>query len=175
MSIQRIHSSAPHRPAIVLASSAVLAAGSMFGLPLQERPLAKASGGMASNVGAGHEGESLSDGSRSRRSRSPDGQSTTRTPSSRSRFARRPGLLKDSRFDPGFDTGPQRGQTLWTGRNFTRENSFLAHLRRPGGPSGRARNELDRKSTRLNSSHSQISYAVFCLKKKKPIVLIAKF
>src|SRR2546427_8285049 len=27
--------------------------------------------------------------------------------------------------------------------------------------------ETDRKSTRLNSSHSQISYAVFCLKKKK--------
>src|SRR2546430_10244379 len=27
------------------------------------------------------------------------------------------------------------------------------------------RNEEDRKSTRLNSSHSQISYAVFCLKK----------
>src|SRR2546427_1915098 len=31
----------------------------------------------------------------------------------------------------------------------------------PGGGAG------DRKSTRLNSSHSQISYAVFCLKKKK--------
>src|SRR2546427_8667549 len=29
----------------------------------------------------------------------------------------------------------------------------------------------DRKSTRLNSSHSQISYAVFCLKKKKTMVL----
>src|SRR5688572_31234426 len=28
--------------------------------------------------------------------------------------------------------------------------------------------QRDRKSTRLNSSHSQISYAVFCLKKKKP-------
>src|SRR5205085_5803011 len=27
--------------------------------------------------------------------------------------------------------------------------------------------QKDRKSTRLNSSHSQISYAVFCLKKKK--------
>src|SRR5688572_31186629 len=27
--------------------------------------------------------------------------------------------------------------------------------------------KLDRKSTRLNSSHSQISYAVFCLKKKR--------
>src|SRR6266853_5213097 len=33
---------------------------------------------------------------------------------------------------------------------------------RPARPSCR-----DRKSTRLNSSHSQISYAVFCLKKKK--------
>src|SRR2546427_5588482 len=32
-------------------------------------------------------------------------------------------------------------------------------------PSGQA--ARDRKSTRLNSSHSQISYAVFCLKKKK--------
>src|SRR5256886_5640940 len=30
-----------------------------------------------------------------------------------------------------------------------------------------ARAAVDRKSTRLNSSHSQISYAVFCLKKKK--------
>src|SRR5256886_7553721 len=30
-------------------------------------------------------------------------------------------------------------------------------------------NITDRKSTRLNSSHSQISYAVFCLKKKKNI------
>src|SRR2546427_7984991 len=29
------------------------------------------------------------------------------------------------------------------------------------------RSRRDRKSTRLNSSHSQISYAVFCLKKKK--------
>src|SRR5688572_32510204 len=31
---------------------------------------------------------------------------------------------------------------------------------------GRSAESLDRKSTRLNSSHSQISYAVFCLKKK---------
>src|SRR5688572_32692586 len=34
------------------------------------------------------------------------------------------------------------------------------------GSQGRS-GERDRKSTRLNSSHSQISYAVFCLKKKK--------
>src|SRR3712207_7617033 len=32
---------------------------------------------------------------------------------------------------------------------------------------GRFCPELDRKSTRLNSSHANISYAVFCLKKKK--------
>src|SRR3712207_7039306 len=31
---------------------------------------------------------------------------------------------------------------------------------------------LDRKSTRLNSSHANISYAVFCLKKKKKIRLV---
>src|SRR2546427_2372123 len=35
------------------------------------------------------------------------------------------------------------------------------------GHSRRSRPIVDRKSTRLNSSHSQISYAVFCLKKKK--------
>src|SRR5206468_5330264 len=30
----------------------------------------------------------------------------------------------------------------------------------------------DRKSTRLNSSHDQISYAVFCLKKKKAFIVV---
>src|SRR5947208_9392904 len=34
---------------------------------------------------------------------------------------------------------------------------------------------LDRKSTRLNSSHQIISYAVFCLKKKKKINMQLKF
>src|SRR5688572_31872492 len=34
-------------------------------------------------------------------------------------------------------------------------------------PARQRRGDGDRKSTRLNSSHSQISYAVFCLKKKK--------
>src|SRR2546427_7874820 len=38
-----------------------------------------------------------------------------------------------------------------------------SHEDRAHGQQGRP----DRKSTRLNSSHSQISYAVFCLKKKK--------
>src|SRR2546430_11240101 len=52
----------------------------------------------------------------------------------------------------------------------------LAHgeLDHVSAPSEPARAGLhvrrDRKSTRLNSSHSQISYAVFCLKKKKDSV-----
>src|SRR5438309_7232441 len=33
---------------------------------------------------------------------------------------------------------------------------------------------LDRKSTRLNSSHSSISYAVFCLKKKKIVPIVVR-
>src|SRR5206468_5454428 len=37
----------------------------------------------------------------------------------------------------------------------------------PGGEREPRRHHPDRKSTRLNSSHDQISYAVFCLKKKK--------
>src|SRR3712207_8808027 len=37
-----------------------------------------------------------------------------------------------------------------------------------GGPGDDIVDGGDRKSTRLNSSHANISYAVFCLKKKKP-------
>src|SRR5690349_23820018 len=40
-------------------------------------------------------------------------------------------------------------------------------LGRDGLHQGRRPPRLDRKSTRLNSSHVEISYAVFCLKKKK--------
>src|SRR2546427_8488372 len=48
----------------------------------------------------------------------------------------------------------QRGRIQWQGRG-----------------SGQVLADADRKSTRLNSSHSQISYAVFCLKKKKTLRL----
>src|SRR6267378_6775963 len=41
------------------------------------------------------------------------------------------------------------------------------HRRLPSPPRHRAERPGDRKSTRLNSSHVEISYAVFCLKKKK--------
>src|SRR2546427_8219633 len=55
-------------------------------------------------------------------------------------------------------------------------NSFGNQLLMPalGATGGGGRQidlEGDRKSTRLNSSHSQISYAVFCLKKKKNNVI----
>src|SRR3712207_7045981 len=42
----------------------------------------------------------------------------------------------------------------------------LMHVTMPGGEVRDVR-ATDRKSTRLNSSHANISYAVFCLKKKK--------
>src|SRR5437868_12991403 len=59
------------------------------------------------------------------------------------------------------------------GNDHVRAERELAHFR--GGAVGehvanRNRLPLDRKSTRLNSSHVSISYAVFCLKKKIMIV-----
>src|SRR3712207_7962300 len=45
--------------------------------------------------------------------------------------------------------------------------AFLGHTRRRDDRQARPkRRRVDRKSTRLNSSHANISYAVFCLKKK---------
>src|SRR2546427_7066874 len=64
--------------------------------------------------------------------------------------ARRASPLSARRSRPGHDASPRGG----AGRGH-------ALARRVG-------QRVDRKSTRLNSSHSQISYAVFCLKKKKP-------
>src|SRR3712207_7428937 len=47
-----------------------------------------------------------------------------------------------------------------------RHNRRVDH-RKTGIEEQARRGERDRKSTRLNSSHANISYAVFCLKKKK--------
>src|SRR2546427_6067020 len=55
--------------------------------------------------------------------------------------------------------------SLRPSKSATGSASFIRGFRRTQG---------DRKSTRLNSSHSQISYAVFCLKKKKNTVASQK-
>src|SRR5437588_7593769 len=60
--------------------------------------------------------------------------------------------------------------TLFRSRGLCR--SFVRHMREcDAGIRGEQRHRMpasqDRKSTRLNSSHTVISYAVFCLKKKK--------
>src|SRR5690554_7283466 len=57
----------------------------------------------------------------------------------------------------------RRQQTLW--KRQAREE--LAQLAGSARQCSDWFGELDRKSTRLNSSHVRISYAVFCLKKKK--------
>src|SRR2546426_6826284 len=62
----------------------------------------------------------------------------------------------------------QRGR----GRAAEEEEREAAGRRGPTGDEGRADRRGDRKSTRLNSSHLVISYAVFCLKKKKKIYSI---
>src|SRR2546422_4565323 len=72
------------------------------------------------------------------------------------------------------------GDRLWTGRTAARcgvlrgvvvEETNVAVR---GESGGRLSNLMqgDRKSTRLNSSHGYISYAVFCLKKKKKRILL---
>src|SRR3712207_6862593 len=48
----------------------------------------------------------------------------------------------------------------------TRDHRFLVNVE-PAAPLDDCLHPRDRKSTRLNSSHANISYAVFCLKKKK--------
>src|SRR2546430_9321793 len=60
--------------------------------------------------------------------------------------------------------------TLFRSREPDRLRALQAAARRAFFLRGRCRERgslTDRKSTRLNSSHSQISYAVFCLKKKR--------
>src|SRR3712207_9257489 len=59
---------------------------------------------------------------------------------------------------------PQRGTRLLRPRWWARRSRVRWPAACPPLPSRRAG---DRKSTRLNSSHANISYAVFCLKKKK--------
>src|SRR5206468_12119038 len=61
----------------------------------------------------------------------------------------------------------RRVNSRWLGRlrRASWVPSFEGKMPKHGGTSNR--HFPDRKSTRLNSSHDQISYAVFCLKKKK--------
>src|SRR6266496_5845919 len=60
---------------------------------------------------------------------------------------------------------PDSSLASWSRTDLQSDRSPPAQLS-PGALSGRSR-WRDRKSTRLNSSHVEISYAVFCLKKKK--------
>src|SRR2546430_4078094 len=89
------------------------------------------------------------------------------TPLSRSadgRGGRSPARLLIDLDDPGGDHPP--GVPLRLGEARRAEPPAQLWVPNEDGH-GHAQLEGDRKSTRLNSSHSQISYAVFCLKKKK--------
>src|SRR3712207_8177505 len=84
-------------------------------------------------------------------------------------------LFRSTRHDPGrvdrVDDGErQRGQLLLL-RVQPVEGAGSGGEGHQGEERERDRPE-DRKSTRLNSSHANISYAVFCLKKKKNKILM---
>src|SRR5688572_32306460 len=71
----------------------------------------------------------------------------------------------------GVWTRPKEKTPSWPARRARTVCARVALM--PTSQSARCRacaESRDRKSTRLNSSHSQISYAVFCLKKKKRII-----
>src|SRR2546429_916462 len=72
---------------------------------------------------------------------------------------------KNGRGPPAYGCRPgRRGSRPPRAHRASRRSHHLCEF--PGLSQGRHRRE-DRKSTRLNSSHGYISYAVFCLKKKK--------
>src|SRR2546427_8933216 len=67
--------------------------------------------------------------------------------------------------EPRPTSPPRRGGGVW---KLARWHAGPRRFRSPGPENPpRRRDSSDRKSSRLNASHSQISYAVFCLKKKK--------
>src|SRR5205807_10304797 len=57
--------------------------------------------------------------------------------------------------------------TLWANAQRQLSSEYRIRWRRVPEHAYHRRSKLDRKSSRLNSSHLVISYAVFCLKKKK--------
>src|SRR2546427_4328148 len=72
------------------------------------------------------------------------------------------------RSDPDGQLGYTQWKNLASGTTSFGSPRFLANQSQLSAPSTNWQSRpRDRKSTRLNSSHSQISYAVFCLKKKK--------
>src|SRR5690348_17786735 len=69
------------------------------------------------------------------------------------------------------DAGGDRADAGHRGGGETQARALRVGARHPRAVADRlhAHRRLDRKSTRLNSSHPSISYAVFCLKKKKQL------
>src|SRR5690606_40135573 len=68
---------------------------------------------------------------------------------------------------------PEEATTLTSGVMYVRSDMARGEVFDGGvGATGSYSVDADRKSTRLNSSHVKISYAVFCLKKKKIVLAI---
>src|SRR3712207_8681169 len=80
-------------------------------------------------------------------------------------------MVREERILDAFPDRTELDFFLWI---FDHRERLALEARDEGVPLEAAKNDIlrrsrDRKSTRLNSSHANISYAVFCLKKKKNI------
>src|SRR5690348_18208404 len=78
-------------------------------------------------------------------------------------------LFRSGVGDRGRPDDDPRGGTPAGRRRARSRTGRRLRAARPDGRAAGAHTGGDRKSTRLNSSHPSISYAVFCLKKKKKI------
>src|SRR5438874_6871529 len=81
-------------------------------------------------------------------------------------LCRRPSPARDPQFSVLRENAPVCGRFAGRRRACKCATPFR------GLPGWTATGSTDRKSTRLNSSHVEISYAVFCLKKKKKSIVI---
>src|SRR5689334_23594258 len=83
------------------------------------------------------------------------------------------GIMKDNKL-------PRAGRALISDSIATTVGAVLgtstttSYIESSAGVAAGARTGLDRKSARLNSSHSSISYAVFCLKKKRDTQIVQR-
>src|SRR5688572_3675253 len=97
----------------------------------------------------------------------PYGQPLNGTPQSIPRITREDLLKYHSRYYRPDNAVLIFGGDIKAAQAFTLAQKLFGDWNKPAAPLAPVAAPKDRKSTRLNSSHSQISYAVFCLKKKK--------
>ena len=77
-------------------------------------------------------------------------------------------VSEETIYDYTMSSNPQEKWRVELGADLFTNNGWISHISYEIGKKQQGADKYkDRKSTRLNSSHKPISYAVFCLKKKR--------